>query len=119
MTAMTEIAKLKTREDKSYTRLAKRAFELSERVTYGIRRDAVSLTRVRGIGRKRARILLEHGIRDAVKLGSMTANELSKIPGFGAELSKNVLEAAKAFGHPANKEDPPAYVNGDVSDYLL
>lgn len=118
MTAMTEIAKLKTREDKSYTRLAKRAYELCERVTYGIKRDALSLTHVRGIGRKRARVLLEHGVKDAIKLGSMTVTELSRIPGFGADLANNVLEAAKTFGRPKDEEAMPIYVNGDVSDYL-
>lgn len=119
MTAMTEIAKLKASEDKSYIRIAKRAYELSERVTYGIKRDAVSLTRVRGIGRKRARILLEHGVRDTKTLLGLAINDLSRIPGFGADLAKSVLEAAKTIGHPKDDEAPALYVNGDVSDYLL
>ncbi|MFW9853946.1 MAG: DEAD/DEAH box helicase [Candidatus Thorarchaeota archaeon] len=118
ITAMSEIAKLKVHQDKNYAHLAKRANELSERVTYGIKRDAVSLTRIRGIGRKRARVLLEHGIKDVIKLGSMNVTELTRIPGFGKELAKSVLDAAKSYDIPKDEESRTEFVNGDISDYL-
>ncbi|MHA2032193.1 MAG: helix-hairpin-helix domain-containing protein, partial [Candidatus Kariarchaeaceae archaeon] len=47
------------------------------------------------IGRKRARILLDHGIRKIDQLLVMSRNDLSKISGFGPELAKTILNEAK------------------------
>ena len=58
VSATAEIAELLSKKDKKYRILVKATKRLSERVEYGIKSDAVSLTRVRGIGRKRARILV-------------------------------------------------------------
>ncbi len=77
--------------------LAKTTESLSERVRYGIKSDAISLTTVKGIGRKRARILLDNGIRDINQLSKLTSSDLSKIPGFGTELAKNILNELKGM----------------------
>jgi len=119
ISATTEIAELKVREDKRYERYARKARALSERVTYGIKSDAVSLTRVRGIGRKRARVLLDHGIRDITQLTAITVPQLCKIPGFGTELATSILDAATQL----IKSDSPTavndYTNGDIQDYIF
>ena len=92
---MAEISELKSKSDRRYRVFAKAATALSERVEYGIKSDAVSLTRIRGIGRKRARVLLNHGIRDINQLISLKEAELQKIPGFGEELARNILIEAR------------------------
>ncbi|MFX0141035.1 MAG: helix-hairpin-helix domain-containing protein [Candidatus Hodarchaeota archaeon] len=114
ISAISEIAELKGREDTRYKFFAKKARSLSERVTYGIKSDAVSLTRVKGIGRKRARVLLDHGIRDITQLTAITVPQLCKIPGFGTELAKSILDAAAQVSTTAIGD----YTNGDIHDYV-
>ncbi|MHA1542343.1 MAG: DEAD/DEAH box helicase [Candidatus Hodarchaeales archaeon] len=95
ISAMSEIASIYSNSNSLYFSLSKTTELLSERVKYGIKSDAVSLTNIKGIGRKRARILLDHGIRKIDQLLVMSRNDLSKISGFGPELAKNILNEAK------------------------
>jgi replicative superfamily II helicase len=92
---MSEIASIHSKSNSKYFSLSKKAELISERVKYGIKSDAVSLTNIKGIGRKRARILLDHGIRKIDQLLVLTRNDLSKISGFGPELASNILNEAK------------------------
>ena len=95
ISAMSEISSIYSKLNSRYFSLSKTTELLSERVKYGIKSDAVSLTNIKGIGRKRARILLDHGIRKIDQLLVMSRNDLSKISGFGPELAKNILNEAK------------------------
>ena len=95
ISAMSEIASIFAKSNPRFLYLAKTTESLAERVRYGIKSDAVSLTTIKGIGRKRARILLENGIRDITQLAEFTTSELSRIPGFGSELAKNILNELK------------------------
>ncbi len=95
--AMSEIASIFAKSNPRFLYLAKTTESLSERVRYGIKSDAISLTTVKGIGRKRARILLDNGIRDINQLSKLTSSDLSKIPGFGTELAKNILNELKGM----------------------
>ncbi|MHA1444948.1 MAG: helix-hairpin-helix domain-containing protein, partial [Candidatus Hodarchaeales archaeon] len=95
ISAMSKIASIYSKSNSRYFSLSKTTELLSERVKYGIKSDAVSLTNIKGIGRKRARILLDHGIRKIDQLLVMSRNDLSKISGFGPELAKNILNEAK------------------------
>ncbi|MFX1504701.1 MAG: DEAD/DEAH box helicase [Promethearchaeota archaeon] len=104
ISAAAEIAQLKRRENKKYQVYRKVALSLGDRVKYGIKSDAVSLTRIKGIGRKRARILLEHGIRDIPMLLNLEVSDLNQIPGFGSELAKTTLELAKKISEPPSEE---------------
>ena len=74
--AMSEIASIFARDNPRFLFIAKKAKTLSERVKYGIKSDAVSLTTIKGIGRKRARILLDQGIRNTIQLSEMSHSEL-------------------------------------------
>ncbi|MFX0124057.1 MAG: DEAD/DEAH box helicase [Candidatus Hodarchaeota archaeon] len=100
ISATAEIAQLKRRKNEKYQTYLKAALSLSDRVKYGIKSDAISLTRIKGIGRKRARILLEHGIRDINMLLKLNVSDLSQIPGFGQELARITLESAKELTEP-------------------
>lgn len=95
ISAMSEISELQSRTNNKFKLYSKTASVLSERVEYGIKSDAISLTHIRGIGRKRARILLKYGIRDISNLVSLKESDLQKIPGFGEELARNILLEAK------------------------
>ncbi|MHA2225814.1 MAG: DEAD/DEAH box helicase [Candidatus Hodarchaeales archaeon] len=119
VSAMTEISKLKLKENKFYGVYVKKARSLSERVIYGIKKDAISLTRAKGVGRKRARLLLDHGIRDLAQLSSTKVSEISKIPGFGIELSKSILESAIEATTSKDSKINREYTNGDISDYIF
>ena len=116
VSATAEIAHLKARNDKKYQIFMNKAQSLSDRVKYGIKSDAVSLTRIRGIGRKRARILLDHGIRDVTKLLTLTDFELSQIPGFGPDLAKTTLKLAKELMEPIDNDNS---LEVDLGDYIF
>ncbi|MFW9906275.1 MAG: helix-hairpin-helix domain-containing protein, partial [Candidatus Thorarchaeota archaeon] len=103
ISAVAEITQLKRRTNEKYQVYQKAAQSLGDRVKYGIKSDAVSLTRIKGIGRKRARILLEHGIRDIPMLLNLDVSDLSQIPGFGSELAKITLELAKKISKPVSE----------------
>lgn len=118
VSALAEISKLKTRENNSYKTLTKRAQSLSERILYGIKSDAVSLTRVKGIGRKRARILLDYGIRNLTQLSSRPISELKQLPGFGEELVKSLLESAKRSIESIELQDKVSISENALDDYI-
>lgn len=118
MSALNEISALKARENSRYKIFTRKTQSLSERVRYGIKKDAISLTQVKGIGRKRARVLLDHGIRDVSKLLALDVSKLIKIPGFGRELAKSILSRAKELDSP-KKEKNAESSETDVNDYIF
>ena len=103
ISSMGEIASIYSKSNSRFFSLSKNTELLSERVKYGIKSDAVSLTNIKGIGRKRARILLDHGIRKITQLMVLSRSELSSISGFGPELAKTILKEAKKS--ESSKED--------------
>ncbi|MHA1206674.1 MAG: DEAD/DEAH box helicase [Candidatus Hodarchaeales archaeon] len=103
ISSMGEIANIYSKSNSRFFSLSKNTELLSERVKYGIKSDAVSLTNIKGIGRKRARILLDHGIRKITQLVVLSLSELSSISGFGPELAKTILKEAKKS--ESSKED--------------
>ncbi|MHA1444186.1 MAG: DEAD/DEAH box helicase [Candidatus Hodarchaeales archaeon] len=103
ISSMGEIANIYSKSNSRFFSLSKNTELLSERVKYGIKSDAVSLTNIKGIGRKRARILLDHGIRKITQLVVLSRSELSSISGFGPELAKTILKEAKKS--ESSKED--------------
>ncbi|MFX0185911.1 MAG: LAGLIDADG family homing endonuclease, partial [Candidatus Hodarchaeota archaeon] len=118
MSALTEISALKARENSTYKIFTRKTQSLSERVRYGIKKDAIGLTQVKGIGRKRARVLLDHGIRDVTKLLTLDVSKLVKIPGFGTELAKSILSAANELASPKKEEGAESFET-DINDYIF
>ncbi|MEM4031777.1 MAG: DEAD/DEAH box helicase [Zestosphaera sp.] len=74
---------------------AKRLDTLSVRVSYGIKEELLDLVRVRGIGRVRARILYDHGIKTVEELASADPAELANLRSFGPKVAREVIEDAK------------------------
>jgi len=65
-------------------------------VKHGVREDVVELVRLPHIGRVRARMLYNAGLRTLLDVASVSPEELAvKIPGLGAERAREVVEAAR------------------------
>ncbi len=65
---------------------------LATRIRYGIREELVQLVSIPGIGRVRARRLYDHGYRSLVDLAQADPLELSRIPGIGPRIARQILE---------------------------
>jgi helicase len=73
--------------------------KLSLRVQYGVREDALELIKLRGIGRVRARILINHGIRTLADLARTPPSKLMTLPGFGPRIVESIIEELKRLGY--------------------
>lgn len=74
---------------------ARRLDTLSTRVSYGIKEELLDLVRVRGIGRVRARILYENGIKTVKELASADPAKLANLRSFGPKVAHDVVEEAR------------------------
>ncbi len=68
--------------------------KLSLRLEHGVREDALELIRIRGIGRVRARLLINNGIRSLRDLASAPLEKLVSIPGIGERLALEIKRQA-------------------------
>lgn len=66
--------------------------KLSIRLEYGVKEDALELIKLQGIGRVRARTLINHGIRTLKDLAKTPPSILEKLPGFGPRVVKFIYE---------------------------
>ena len=62
------------------------------RVRYGIGKELMELVSLKGVGRARARILYDRGIRTLNDLAAKDVNELGSIPGIGMALANKIKE---------------------------
>jgi helicase len=65
---------------------------LAVRVRYGIGRELMELVSLKGVGRARARILYDRGIRNLKDVAKKDVNELGSIPGIGQALARKIKE---------------------------
>jgi helicase len=82
-----EVAKLLRRED-----LLGSIYSLRLRIKYGIRYELLSLVRLEGIGRMRARSLYDAGVTDVGKIARMPELKLSQIPKIGPAVARKLKE---------------------------
>jgi len=73
--------------------------KLSTRLEEGVREDALELTQVENIGRVRARILIENGIKSIKDLAEAPLEKLSSLPRFGPRIAYSVKEWLKKKGY--------------------
>ncbi len=64
---------------------------LQSRVKYGVKEELIDLTRLRGIGRVRARVLFEHGIKTIADLKTHSADDLAKLAKFDKTLAQEIV----------------------------
>ncbi len=65
---------------------------LAVRVRYGIGKELMELVSLKGVGRARARILYDRGIRNLKDVAKKDVNELGSIPGIGQALARKIKE---------------------------
>ena len=66
--------------------------DLKNRVRYGIKEELLDLTRLKGIGRIRSRILFDHGFQKPADLKNATVDDIGKIRGIGVALARDILQ---------------------------
>ena len=65
---------------------------LRMRVKYGVREELLPIVSIRGIGRVRARRLFDYGFDSITKLRNATISELTRIPGIGEKLAREIIK---------------------------
>lgn len=90
------LARIAAHEGK--TGLASEADELERRLAYGIRRELIDLTRVRGVGRVRARELYRAGYRDRKSLAGADARKVGRISSMGKRVAEAIIAQAGQAG---------------------
>ena len=77
-------------------RMKKLTFDLENlkaRVRYGVKDDLVELVKLKNVGRVRARLMHNNGIKKITDLDFITAEQLAKIP----QISKKLAEEIKSY----------------------
>ena len=85
--SVSRISKLfpETQELSSYTRT------LEERLKYGVKEEVLELTRIKGVGRVRARLLYQHGYKSVAELRKASIEDLVRIPTIGYIVAREIL----------------------------
>ncbi|MCE4614340.1 MAG: DEAD/DEAH box helicase [Desulfurococcales archaeon] len=68
------------------------AKRLEERLKYGVKEEVLELTRIRGVGRVRARLLYKYGYKTVADLKKAELEDLVKIPTIGYIVAREILE---------------------------
>ncbi len=90
--ASNELGKLLRQKD-----LLPRLTELQERVSKGVKRELLHLTRLEGIGRVRARILFNAGLKSTEDLKKASVDKLTELPLIGVGVAKSIKEQVGGF----------------------
>jgi helicase len=85
----------------SFTRI------LEERLKYGVKEEVLELTRIKGIGRVRARLLYQHGYKSVADLRKARPEDLVRIPTIGYIVAREILEqlGVKVEGSPEKEKN--------------
>ncbi len=65
---------------------------LSDRMKHGVRSEILELVRLKGIGRVRARMLYNHGVKSLSDLLTINPIQLARIPTIGTTLARSILK---------------------------
>jgi len=73
--------------------------KLAIRIEYGVKEDALELVKLEGIGRVRARILINSGIRSLEDLAKTPRSKLLSLPGFGPKIVDSIKKQLIELGY--------------------
>lgn len=76
--------------------------KLSQRLEKGVKADSLELASLRYIGRVRARILIEHGIRTLEDLARVPKEKLAGLPLFGPKVAEEIYNQLREMGYNTN-----------------
>ena len=105
--AMSEIALIYRPE------CAKIIRKLIVRVRYGIGKELMDLVSLKGVGRARARILYDRGLKSVKDLAKKDVNELGSIPGIGQALARKIKEQT---GDSKREEEEERFVPTSIDE---
>jgi len=71
--------------------------ELAERIRHGVRPELLQLCAIEGVGRVRARILYNHGLRTIEDVAKAPVERLAEMPRIGRELAVKIKDNARAL----------------------
>jgi helicase len=71
--------------------------EIVERVTKGIKKELIPLTRLEGVGRVRGRIMFEAGFQTINDLRLTSIEQITNLPTFGPRLAKKIKEQVGGY----------------------
>jgi helicase len=77
----------------------KKLLELSLRLEKGVKPDALELASLKYIGRVRARILIENGIKTLEDLAKTPRKKLSTLPTFGPRIAEEIQKQLRELGY--------------------
>ncbi len=80
-------------------KLGRKLLELSQRIEKGVKPDALELASLRYIGRVRARILIEHGIKTIEDLAKTPKKRLATLPTFGPKIAEEIYKQLVEMGY--------------------
>ncbi|MCY0868337.1 MAG: DEAD/DEAH box helicase, partial [Desulfurococcus sp.] len=75
---------------------------LSRRIEKGVKEDALELTLLKGVGRVRARILVEHGVKNLKDLAEKPASWIASLPKFGPRIAEEIERQLREIGLKTN-----------------
>ena len=64
--------------------------ELLQRIRYGVKKDLLDLTNLKGIGRVRARALAQAGYRKTQDIIGIDVNKLAQVPTIGKQIATDI-----------------------------
>jgi len=64
--------------------------DLMTRVRYGVKRELLDLVRIKGVGRVRARILFDRGLKSLDDVRSADITDLARLPKIGEALARSI-----------------------------
>jgi len=79
---------------------------LMTRIRYGVREELIELVSFRGVGRNRARILFDRGVRTKADVSAIPEEELAATPGIGNVLASKMKEQIRGHAPPVEKISP-------------
>ena len=79
---------------------------LMTRIRYGVKEELIELVSFRGVGRNRARILFNKGIRTKADVVAISEEELASIPGIGHVLASKMKEQVRGRSQPVENISP-------------
>jgi len=85
--------------------LSPRLSRLTERVKDGVKAELLPLVRLRGVGRVRARVLHDSGLRNLGDLRRAPMERLTALPTIGPRLAKSIKEQAGGLVKPREWKD--------------
>jgi helicase len=84
--------------------LSRKLHILAVRVENGVREDAIELVSLKLIGRTRARILIEHGIKTLSDLAKTPRRRLQNLPTFGPKVVDEIYSQLRERGYRVEEE---------------